>query len=391
MRVARFVGPGVPIELQEVPDPAPGPNEVVVRVEACGICASDLHFIHGEMPLPVPPPLTMGHEASGTIAAVGTEVPGWREGDRVAVMGGKPCLQCRNCVAGLIEDCQDAQIMGVHYEGAFSGLRSAPLSGLSADRAAATSPPPSSPVITFESIGSTSQRRMPRLFAGAGAAAATAAALSVVPGWVGPPVGPPGGASVGVARAVFAGGVRPGERVGVWGVGGLGTHAVQVALLAGASFVVAVDPLAEARERALALGADLTLDPSKDDVTNAIRDATGGRGLDLAVDAVGRAEAVRQAMFCMARGGRIVLVGQSFESLDAGPILVLSFLRIALLGHLCYGKRDLVEVLDLIASGRLDLSGSISGRLPLERVNDGVERLTSKAGAPVRLVVLPQA
>src|SRR5207244_6606174 len=77
-------------------------------------------FSHGEMPLPVPPPLTMGHEASGTIAAVGTEVPGWREGDRVAVMGGKPCLQCRNCVAGLIEDCQDAQIMGVHYDGAWA-------------------------------------------------------------------------------------------------------------------------------------------------------------------------------------------------------------------------------------------------------------------------------
>src|SRR5207247_49869 len=156
VRAARFVGPGVPIELREVPDPAPGPNEIVVRVEACGICASDLHFIHGEMPLPVPPPLTMGHEASGTIAAVGSEVPGWREG--------------------------------------------------------------------------------------------------------------------------------------AWGVGGLGTHAVPVGLLAGASFVVAVDPLAEARERAVALGADLALDPSKDDVTNAIRDATGGRGLDLAVDAVGRAE-----------------------------------------------------------------------------------------------------
>ena len=346
MRVARFVGPGVPIELQEVPDPAPGPNEVVVRVEACGICASDLHFIHGEMPLPVPPPLTMGHEASGTIAAVGTEVPGWREGDRVAVMGGKPCLQCRNCVAGLIEDCQDAQIMGVHYEGAWA-------EGV---------------VVPWYAVA-----RIPEGVSFEHAAIACDAVATPY------------------AALTRRGAMRPGERVGVWGVGGLGTHAVQVALLAGASFVVAVDPLAEARERALALGADLTLDPSKDDVTNAIRDATGGRGLDLAVDAVGRAEAVRQAMFCMARGGRIVLVGQSFESLDAGPILVLSFLRIALLGHLGYGKRDLVEVLDLIASGRLDLSGSISGRLPLERVNDGVERLTSKAGAPVRLVVLPQA
>jgi len=249
-------------------------------------------------------------------------------------------------VVGLIEDCQDAQIMGVHYDGAWAEQVVVPWY--------AVAPIPENVIFEHAAIA-------------CDAVATPYAALT------------------------RRGALQPGERVGVWGVGGLGTHAVQVALLAGASFVAAVDPLPEARDRAVALGADLALDPSKDDVPNAVRDATGGRGLDIAVDAVGRAEAVRQAMFCMARGGRIVLVGQSFESLDAGPILFLSFLRIALLGHLGYGKRDLVEVLDLIASGRLDLSGSISGRMPLERVNDGVERLTSKAGAPVRLVVLPQA
>src|SRR6266487_2629598 len=104
VRAARFVGPGVPIELRDVPDPAPGANDVVVQVEACGICASDLHFIHGEMPLPVPPPLTLGHEASGTIAAVGAEVPGWRDGARVAVTGGKACMVCQRCMAGRLEE-----------------------------------------------------------------------------------------------------------------------------------------------------------------------------------------------------------------------------------------------------------------------------------------------
>jgi threonine dehydrogenase-like Zn-dependent dehydrogenase len=128
-----------------------------------------------------------------------------------------------------------------------------------------------------------------------------------------------------------------------------------------------------------------------DDVANALRDATGGRGLDLAVDAVGSPEAIRQAMFCMVRGGRIVLMGQTFQSLDAGPILLISFLRLSLLGHLGYSKKDLVDVLDLIAAGRLDLSASISGRLPLDRINEGIRRLASKEGAPVRLVVLPQA
>jgi 2-desacetyl-2-hydroxyethyl bacteriochlorophyllide A dehydrogenase len=346
VRAARFVGPGRPIEVQEVPDPIPGPSDVVVRVEACGICASDLHFIHGEMPLPVAPPITMGHETSGVIESVGTEVPGWRAGERVSLMAGKVCMACSSCRIGMLEDCQDVRIMGVHYDGGWAELVSVPWYALA----------PIPDDVSFEHA---------------------AIACDAV--------------STPYAAITGRGGLRPGERVGIWGVGGLGTHAVQVARMAGASFVVALDPLQAARDRALTVGADLALDPVGDDVAGAIRDATGGRGLDLAVDAVGSPDAIRQAMFSMARGGRIVLMGQSMQSFDAGPILLLSFLRIGLLGHLGYSKKDLTDVLDLIASGRLDLSASISDRLPLDRVNDGVDRLTSKEDAPVRLVILPQS
>src|SRR5205823_7708000 len=104
VKAVRFHGPGTPLSLEEVPDPSPGPQEVVVRVEACGVCASDLHFIHGELPLPAPAPLTLGHEPSGVIAALGSEVPFWREGTRVAMFAGRPCLRCRFCAAGLIEE-----------------------------------------------------------------------------------------------------------------------------------------------------------------------------------------------------------------------------------------------------------------------------------------------
>jgi D-arabinose 1-dehydrogenase-like Zn-dependent alcohol dehydrogenase len=261
-------------------------------------------------------------------------------------MGGKPCLQCSSCVAGLIEDCQDVRVLGIHYDGAWAEYIALPW-------------------------------------------------FTVAPVPEGVPMEQAAIACDAVATPFAAltkrGALRPGERVGIWGIGGLGTHAVQIARLAGASFVAAVDPLPAARDRALRLGADLALDPAAGDVPGAIREASRGRGLDLALDAVGRSDAVRQAMFCMVRGGRIVLIGQSLETLDAGPILVVSFLRIALLGHLGYGKKDLIDVLDLVASGRLDLSGSISGRLPLSRVNEGIRRLTSKADDTVRLVVLPQA
>ncbi|MFN2590778.1 MAG: alcohol dehydrogenase catalytic domain-containing protein, partial [Actinomycetota bacterium] len=120
MKAARFFGPGKRIEVTDVPDPEPGPNEVVVRVDACGICASDLHFIHGEMPLPVPPPVTMGHEASGVIAAMGSEVFGWRPGDRVALMAGKGCHACDRCAAAMVEDCRNPQVFGIHYDGAWA-------------------------------------------------------------------------------------------------------------------------------------------------------------------------------------------------------------------------------------------------------------------------------
>ena len=185
--------------------------------------------------------------------------------------------------------------------------------------------------------------------------------------------------------------LRAGEYVGIWGIGGLGTHAVQIARLLGAGFVAAVDPLPAARERALRLGADVALDPAADDVVGEIRTATGGRGLDVAADMIGRAAVVAQALRAMARGGRIVIVGQSFETLDAGPILIFSVLGLSLLGHLGYRKAHLEQVLDLIARGRLDLSGSVSDVLPLDRVQEGVDRLTSKEGSPVRILVAPQA
>ncbi len=343
MRAARFVGPGLPLSLQEIPDPEPGPVDVVVRVEACGICASDLHLIHGEMPPIAPLPLTMGHEASGVIESIGRDVPSWNAGDRVSLMGGKVCMSCPRCASGALEECWNPQIMGFHYDGAFAELVKVPYYAMTRIPDA----------VSFEHAAIACD-----------AVATPYAAL--------------------VERAAL----RAGEYVGIWGIGGLGTHAVQIARLLGAGFVAAVDPLPAARERALALGADVAVDPSGD-VVGAIRAATGGRGLDVAADFIGKAAVTKQALPAMARGGRIVNVGQSFEMLEAGPILLFSVLGLSLLGHLGYTKRHLEQVLDLVARGRLDLSASISECLPLARIQDGVDRLTSKEGSPVRIVVLP--
>jgi threonine dehydrogenase-like Zn-dependent dehydrogenase len=298
------------------------------------------------MPPIAPLPLTMGHEASGVIEAVGDNVPSWKPGDRVSVVAGKACMSCPRCAAGAFEQCRNPQIMGFGYDGAWATKLLVPFLALAG---------------------------VPRNVSFEHAAIATDAVATPY------------------AALVERAALRPGEHVGIWGIGGLGTHAVQIARLLGAAFVAAVDPLPAARERALSLGADVALDPSADDVVGEIRGATGGRGLDLAADMVGRASVTKQALHAMARGGRIVNVGQSFETLEAGPILVFSVLGLSLLGHLGYRKAHLEQVLDLIARGRLDLSASVTGTVPLDRVQEGVDRLASKDDAPVRILVTPQA
>src|SRR5437667_5632842 len=105
MRAVRFTGIGKPLEVLDLPDPSPGPDEVLVRVAACGICASDLHMMDGSLPVRTPPPITPGHESSGVIEAVGSSVSGRSIGERVMIYAGKPCRQCAACRAGRPEVC----------------------------------------------------------------------------------------------------------------------------------------------------------------------------------------------------------------------------------------------------------------------------------------------
>lgn len=100
MLAARFHGVDEGLRLEEIPVPEPGPDDVLVKVEACGICLSDVHMIDGGLPRKGLPPVVPGHESSGTIAAVGARVTGWSEGDRATVMGGRNCEQCPRCVEG---------------------------------------------------------------------------------------------------------------------------------------------------------------------------------------------------------------------------------------------------------------------------------------------------
>jgi len=165
-------------------------------------------------------------------------------------------------------------------------------------------------------------------------------------------------------------------------------HAVQIARMAGAAPIIAVDPSKAARVRALDRGADVALDPGGTDVVADVLRLSDG-GLDLAVDLVGANAVLAEAAACLGRFGRIVMVGLSMDPLQLGPGVVLGMRSQSVLGHLGYQKRHLDDLVKLVGAGRLELSRSISGTLPLDDVAAGVRRLATKENDPIRLVVTP--
>ena len=346
MLAVRFHGVGKPLELEELPIPEPAPGEVLVKVAACGVCASDLHIFDGSLPNRGTVPFTPGHEPSGVIAALGPDVAGWSEGDRVAMFPGRRCGACARCLAGGdVERCALPLTMGIDYDGAWAEYVTVPASTLVKVPA---SVPLDQAAILCDAVGT------------------------------------PFNAVVDVAK------VRPGERVAVFGIGGLGTHGVMLAKLAGASFVAAVDPNAGARERAKRLGADIAVDPTTDNAAGVIREATGGEGVDAAFDFVGANAVLKSAVASLAIDGRAVVVGVGGEKIQLGPSALFAVLRTSLLGAYGYQRRHLQALMDLVAAGRLDLSGSVSERLPLHDANEGVSILSEKRNDPVRVLLISE-
>ena len=343
MRAQRLYTDSKTIAVEDVPIPEPGPGEVLVKVAFCGICHSDLSLINGTFPafLPV---VTQGHETSGTIAKLGPGVTGWKEGDRVVVAAGRPCMACVNCRRGDVTNCLAIQLMAFAYDGGWAEYTVAQAFGL-------TRVPDNVPLEQ---------------------AAILADAVSTP-----------------YAGLTDRGALRPGESVALWGIGGLGVHAVQIARMVGAAPIIAVDTLPAARERALAAGADHALDPAADDVPARIREITGGLGVDLAVDLVGANAVLAQAAASIGRHGRVVMIGLSPQPIQLGMGTIFGVQSHALLGHLGYRKEHLDQLVTLVTHGQLDISGSISDVMPLEDVARGVQRLASKEGNPIRLVVKP--
>ncbi|MEU0497718.1 zinc-binding dehydrogenase [Mycobacterium sp. NPDC006124] len=343
MRAQRFYADTRKVTVEDVPIPELGPGEVLVKVAFCGICHSDLSLINGTFPSQRAV-VTQGHEASGTVAAIGPDVTGWSEGDRVVVAAGRPCLACANCRRGDLSNCLHIQLMAFAYDGAWAEYTVAQAFGL-------TRIPDD---VSLEH------------------AAILADAVSTPYGAV-----------------VRTGKVGIGESVGVWGVGGLGTHVVQLARLVGAAPIIAVDVKPAVLERALAVGADYAFDARDDALHDKILEATGGRQLDVAFDAVGISSTFEQALGNLTVGGRVVGIGMSADMPSIGSTAMFNLFKWQALGHLGYQNADIGTLATLVSRGRLDLSRSISDVVSLEDVATGIEKLDTGDGDPIRILVKP--
>lgn len=336
MPAVRLHAPGTRPTLDEVPVPVPQPGEVRVRVRACGICGSDVHIVHGVTPTG-PLPLTLGHEPSGVVDDPGDS--DWKTSDRVSIAAGYGCGSCPACAAGRENICPRLHIPGITRDGAQAAYVTVPARALVA---------------------------LPDTVDFATGAILTDAVATPF-------------------HAIRSSGVRAGDTAVVYGLGGLGLHAVTILKQVVGARVIGVDVLPAARERALRFGADEVV--SSDKPAAAVRELTGG-GADVSYEFVGAAAVTDQAVKSLRRGGTCTVVGVTPEPLRLGlPQALLVAGEITLRGSFGCGRDDLVELVGLVGDGRLDLSGTITHRYPLDGFDDGLRTLETKDGDPIRVVV----
>ena len=352
MKAARFHGPG-DIRIEDVPEPQVGPGQVEVTVDWCGICGTDLHeFLEG--PIFIPPvgsphpitgetlPVVMGHEFAGVVSAVGSGVTNVSEGDRVAVEPYIVCGECAACAAGRYNICRKLGFVGLaSQQGGFAekcvvdARWAHPIGELGTDIGALVEP-----------------------------------------------------LAVGY-HAVRLSGLRPGGSAVVFGAGPIGLVTAASLKAVGAGQVIVVEPAAARKEKASLAGADVVLDPTAQDVPEAVRDLTGGAGGDVAFECAGIDAVLATAIRSVRPGGTVVNVAiWGHEASVQMNDLVLS--EVNVIGSLAYCN-DHTDTIKLLSDGKVAAEQFITGRIGIDGLVDkGFSELINNKEENVKILVSPQ-
>ena len=341
MKAVRLLQPGHALVCESVATPVPGPQDVLVQVRAAGICHSDAHYRAGISPTRLP--CTLGHEVSGVVEACGDRVTGFKAGDRVCLNYLVTCGECEYCRAGNEQFCIHGEMIGKHRDGGFAERICVPARGVLALPAS----------IPFEH--------------GAVLMCSSATALH----------------ALNQARVVA------GDTVAVFGVGGLGVSAIQLARLRGARAVIAVDIHPRKLELARGFGA-VPIDARAGDPVAEIRRLTDGRGVDAALELIGLPVTMEQAVRSLAIHGRAALAGLTGGQVSFSPYHDLLNREAEIIGVSDHLSTELHQLIGFVERGELDLSAVVTQSVPLDpaainRVLDDLEAF----GSDVRAVVNP--
>jgi len=343
MKAIRLVQPGRPLELQEVNVPAVGARDVLVRVKAAGVCHSDAHYRAGKSVVR-PLPLTLGHEVAGVVERAGAEVSSFKAGDRVCLHYLASCGECVYCQRGNEQFCVSCAMMGKYRDGGYAEFIVMP--ARSVFRLPAEIP--------FEQ----------------GAIMMCSSATSL--------------------HALNKARLRAGETVAVFGVGGLGLSAIQLAKVLGARDVFAVD----IRPGKLALAARFGAVPvnaAEREPVAEIGRLTSGRGVDVALELIGLPLTMRQAVQSLAIQGRAALAGITDKTFEVAPYFEVLNKEAEIIGVSDHLAQELPQLIEWARRGALDLSNVITRTLPLDAqaVNDALDGL-EKFGEEGRMVITPE-
>ncbi len=331
------------LEMVEMAVPAIGPDDILVRVRACGICGSDVHGFDGSTGRRIPP-LVMGHEAAGEVARVGDHIHDLREGDRVTFDSTIYCGQCFYCARGEVNLCENREVLGVspgpyRRHGAFAEFVSVPRR------------------IVYRLPDSLSYEQ-----------AALIEAVSVA------------------VHAVSLGPQNPQSAV-VVGAGMIGVLVVQALRAIGCQNVTAIDLDDDRLQRALKSGASTAIDSGVSDAPALVREMTEGRGVELAIECVGATEPIRTAIACTRKGGAVTLVGNVSPTIDL-PLQEVVSRQLRLQGS-CASSGEYPRCIELLASGQIEVQPLISAVAPLSEGPAWFDRLYRREGNLMKVILRP--